>query len=62
MGDFVETLDGYCTVEVAAAETGIRYKALLQRIARGKVSVKSVGRMKFIHKDEVARLKQEQAA
>jgi len=58
----LETLDGYCTVEVAATETGINYKALLQRIARGKVAVKSVGRMKFVHKDEVERLKQEQAA
>jgi hypothetical protein len=58
----VDKLGDYFSVKAAAAATGIEYKTLLQRIARGKVSIEKFGRMKVIHKDVVERLREEQTA
>lgn len=55
----MKKLSDYYTVEAASAATGIKYKALLQRIARGKVRHEELGRMKLVPKDEVDRLKKE---
>jgi len=56
----VERLEDYFSVEAAARATGIKYKTLLQRIARGTVEAKEFGRMKLVPTKEVERLKKEQ--
>lgn len=48
-------------MKAAASATGIEYKTLLQRIARGTVEAKEFGRMKLVPTKEVERLKKEQA-
>lgn len=55
----MKRLQDYYSVEAASAATGIRYKTLLQRIARGKVAAEDFGRIKLIPTDEVERLKKE---
>ncbi len=59
LGVFVKRLDDYYSVDAASRATGIKYKALLQRIARGKVQAELFGRMKLVPKSEVERLKKE---
>ena len=57
------SLSDYYNVKAAAAEIGIEYMALHQRIHRGTVEVERPGeRLILIHKDEVARLKKEREA
>jgi excisionase family DNA binding protein len=58
----VKRLSDFYTVEAAAIATGIKYKTLLQRIARGTLVAEEIGRMKLIPTSEVDRLKKEQAA
>jgi len=57
----VEKLGDYYSVEAAATATGIKYKTLLQRIARGRVKAEDFGRMKVISASEVERLKKERS-
>lgn len=53
-------LQDFYSVKAAAAEIGIDYMALRQRIHRGTVEVeRPLERLVIIHKDEVARLKKE---
>lgn len=53
-------LSDFYTVKAAATEIGIETMALHQRIHRGTVNVeRPFERMILIHKNEVARLKQE---
>ena len=55
------SLSDFYSVKAAAAEIGIEYLTLHQRIHRGTVAVERPSeRMILIHKDEVARLKKEQ--
>lgn len=54
------SLSDFYSVRAAATEIGIEVMALHQRIHRGTVTVeRPFDRMILIHKDEVARLKQE---
>jgi hypothetical protein len=53
-------LGDYFSAQAAADEIGIDYKALLQRIARGRVEHQTFGRMKLVPAAEVKRLKQEE--
>lgn len=54
----METFEDYLTAKEAADAIGIEYKTLLMRISRGTINVgKTIGQMKFIHRDEVARVK-----
>lgn len=55
----MEKLGDYFSVEAASRATGIKYKTLLQRIARGTVEAKEFGRMKLVPTSEVERLKKE---
>jgi excisionase family DNA binding protein len=58
----LKRLQDYYSVEAASAATGIKYKTLLQRIARGKLKHEEFGRIKLIPTDEVERLKKERAS
>ena len=60
-GGTVEKLGDFYSVEAAASATGIKYKTLLQRIARGRVKAEEFGRMKVIPVEEVERLKRERS-
>lgn len=56
----ITKLSDFYTVRAAATEIGIEIMALHQRIHRGTVTVeRPFERMILIHKNEVARLKQE---
>jgi len=57
----VKRLEDFYSVKAAAAETGLEYKTLLQRIHRGTVEAETLGRMKLIPVAEVERIKREQA-
>lgn len=61
-GGFVKRLKDYYSVKSASKATGIKYKALLQRIARGKVSAVEFSGIKLIPTAEVERLKKERAS
>jgi len=61
-GGSVKRLKDYYSVKAASRASGIKYKALLQRIARGKVEHLSFGNMKLIPTHEVERLKKERAS
>jgi len=56
----MDKLSDYYSVEAAAVATGLKYKTLLQRIARGKVEATEFGRIKLVPVTEVERLKREQ--
>jgi hypothetical protein len=58
----LKRLSDFYSVEAASKATGIKYKTLLQRIARGKVEAEVLGRMKLVPLHEVERLKKEQAS
>jgi hypothetical protein len=53
-------LDDYIPAKDAAEEIGIAYSLLMARIYHGKIACKKLGWATVIHKDEVARAKQEQ--
>jgi hypothetical protein len=55
----VKRLQDYFSVEAAAAEIPLKYKTLLQRIARGKVKHEKLGRVILVPTCEVSRLKEE---
>lgn len=55
------SLKDFYSVKAAAAEIGIEYMALHQRIHRGTVKVeRPTERMVLVHRTEVERLKKEQ--
>jgi hypothetical protein len=58
----LKRLSDFYSVEAASKATGIKYKTLLQRIARGKVEAQEFGRIKLVPVAEVERLKKEQAS
>lgn len=55
----MDRIGDFYTVARAAEETGIRYKTLLKRIARGTVDARDFGRIKLVPSLEVDRLKKE---
>jgi acylphosphatase len=61
-GGFVKRLKDYYSVKAASKATGIKYKALLQRIARGKVEAMEFNSIKLIPATEVERLKKERTS
>lgn len=61
-GGFVKRLKDYYSVKAASKATGIKYKTLLQRIARGKVEAEEFNSIKLIPTHEVERLKKERAS
>lgn len=52
--------DDYLTAKEAAKQIGISYYLLMARIRKGRINVEKKGWAVFIHKDEVARAKEEQ--
>jgi len=54
-------LKEYMTPQDAAKEIGISYQLIMARIRKGKISVEKKGWAVFIHRDEVAREKAEEA-
>jgi hypothetical protein len=58
----LKRLSDFYSVEAASRATGIKYKTLLQRIARGKVEATEFGRIKLVPVHEVERLKKERAS
>lgn len=56
----MKRLSDYFSVEAAAAEIPLKYKTLLQRVARGKVKHEKFSRIILIPRCEVHRLKEEQ--
>jgi hypothetical protein len=58
----MDIIGDFYTVARAAEESGLKYKTLLQRIARGTVDAREFGRMKLIPSSEVSRLKKEVAS
>lgn len=53
--------DDYLPAKEAAKQIGISYYLLMARIRKGRINVEKKGWAVFIHKDEVARAKEEQA-
>jgi hypothetical protein len=53
--------DDYMPAKEAAKEIGISYYLLMARIRKGRIAVEKKGWAVFVHKDEVAREKEEQA-
>lgn len=58
----MERLKDFYSVKAASRATGLKYKTLLQRIARGKVEAQEFAGIKLIPTSEVERLKKERAS
>lgn len=55
-----DSLDDYISAKEAAIEIGIEYSLLMARIYKGKIKAEKKGWATLIHRDEVARAKEEQ--
>lgn len=58
----MERLKDFYSVKAASRATGLKYKTLLQRIKRGKVTSERFGSQILVPTTEVERLKKERAS